>query len=245
MDAAAIVGECGDDTSLPGVYVVGSFSRGVSFVTQQMRSLNLVWALSESGAIGPGQTVAVVVGGLAGLTAATALVNRGFRTLLCESRKDYMPVQFKSILRYIHPYAHLWPDPSALRIKTHLPFLNWDADTAEKVRKAITEQFQSIEPFVITRKHHTVARISSEGGRPVITYRSPRYEREKEHIHTVIVTIGFGREPGRSYWEPDGLEYLRSGADRKVVVISGCGDGGIVDVLRARLVKTPKETIYA
>jgi hypothetical protein len=146
-----------------------------------------------------------------------------------------MPVQFKSILRYIHPYAHLWPDPAAARNKTDLPLLNWEADTADNVRKVILKEYESIEPLVITRKGYTVSGISTEGGHPVITYRSPRFEREKEAIHAVIAAVGFGREKGRSYWEPDGLEYLRYAPGRRVVVISGCGDGGIVDVLRLRL----------
>ena len=46
------------------------------FFAQQMRSLNLVWALFRTGNIKEYDQIAVIGGGLAGITAAVALLNK-------------------------------------------------------------------------------------------------------------------------------------------------------------------------
>jgi predicted NAD/FAD-binding protein len=61
----------------PGLYVIGSLERGVTIYSQQVRAHNLAWALSElhRGERKLGK-VAIVGGGIAGLTMAACLTQR-------------------------------------------------------------------------------------------------------------------------------------------------------------------------
>lgn len=70
MDATSIVLH---HMRVPGeraVYVLGSFERRLTLYSQQVRALNLVYALTSAGHLRAGQHVAVIGGGAAGLTGA-------------------------------------------------------------------------------------------------------------------------------------------------------------------------------
>jgi hypothetical protein len=56
--------------SEPGLYVVGCFERRVTLYAQQVRALNLVYALSHEKRLDAGASIAVVGGSVAGMTAA-------------------------------------------------------------------------------------------------------------------------------------------------------------------------------
>ena len=76
----------------PAVYVLGSFERRVTLYSQQVRALNLVHALTNGGHLTPGQHVAVIGGGVAGLTAAAALLHLGLNVTLLEKQADLLPL---------------------------------------------------------------------------------------------------------------------------------------------------------
>jgi threonine dehydrogenase-like Zn-dependent dehydrogenase len=62
---------------VPGLYVIGSLERGVTIYSQQVRAHNLAWALWDLQKNGHRQigNVAVVGGGIAGLTMAACLLS--------------------------------------------------------------------------------------------------------------------------------------------------------------------------
>ena len=63
---------------LPGIYLIGSLERGVTVYSQQTRAHNLIWALWElqkNGRRALGR-VAIVGGGITGLTAAACILCR-------------------------------------------------------------------------------------------------------------------------------------------------------------------------
>lgn len=64
-------------TRHPGVYVLGCLARYVTVYAQQVRALNLVDSLAKSGLLSLHSRVAVIGGGIAGLTAAAATAVRG------------------------------------------------------------------------------------------------------------------------------------------------------------------------
>jgi NADPH-dependent 2,4-dienoyl-CoA reductase/sulfur reductase-like enzyme len=91
---------------VPGspLYVVGTFDIGVTVFSQQVRALNLVWALIESGLIPttlPSTTcdapikVAIVGGGFAGLSVAAGLLKKQANTSITiyEERDTLLPLQ--------------------------------------------------------------------------------------------------------------------------------------------------------
>jgi hypothetical protein len=71
------------------LYLIGIFDRGVTVYSQQIRALNLIWALVEQGILAcklkedapdPDRrraSIAIIGGGFAGLTAAAALIKKG------------------------------------------------------------------------------------------------------------------------------------------------------------------------
>ncbi len=232
--AQVVEQECGV-AAAPGIYVVGSFSRGVSFLTQQLRSLNLVWALFELGKLSGKSTLAVIGGGLAGLSAAAAAKSKGCNVILYESSDVLMRLQANSKLRYVHPQIHRWPDVAAFKNETELPVLNWRADNAHNVRLRILRQWNRSSKGIDVRTDHEVSTISVERSQPVVTYAKPRFGRDT--VDCAVVTVGFGTErpwQSRPYWEPDGLDYRLTTSEPRIWVISGCGDGGLIDVLRLR-----------
>ncbi len=64
--------------ALRNVFALGNFARQVTFASQQLRALNLVWALLRTGRLSEGQHIAVVGAGLAGMTATVACLENGW-----------------------------------------------------------------------------------------------------------------------------------------------------------------------
>src|ERR1700722_19201607 len=78
----------------PGLFVIGSLHRRrVTFLSQQLRALNCVWAALTTRQIRAADTVAVVGGGLAGMTVTAALGQKGIRTSLFEKPTALMRAQ--------------------------------------------------------------------------------------------------------------------------------------------------------
>ena len=60
-----------------GFYVLGSFARSVTVYSQQVRAIGLIDAMLGLGKLRHDSKVAVIGGGIAGTTAAAALVKVG------------------------------------------------------------------------------------------------------------------------------------------------------------------------
>jgi hypothetical protein len=58
------------------VYLLGSFEKGLTIYSQQIRSLNLAWSMVMSAPRDSLRRVAVVGGGFAGLTVAAGLLKK-------------------------------------------------------------------------------------------------------------------------------------------------------------------------
>ena len=57
-----------DEKKYPNVYFIGGRATRLTFLSQQQRALNLVWALAREGKLQPDTRLAVIGGGLAGVT---------------------------------------------------------------------------------------------------------------------------------------------------------------------------------
>lgn len=64
-------------TIAENLYLLGTFEKGLTIYNQQVRALNLVWAMIEEVPKEVLQRVAVIGGGFAGLTAAIGLLQKG------------------------------------------------------------------------------------------------------------------------------------------------------------------------
>lgn len=225
-------------TPVKNVYVVGPFGARVSFASQQRRALNLVWALCRSKVIVSGNEtdVAVIGGGIAGVTAAAALLSRGCNVTIIEERGSLLSLQRGGHHRMVHPTINFWPNDD-LEWTTKLPFLDWFAGSSVAVVKDVTREW---EKYFAGRTSAIVPNtaVSSfkfdPATKKVVIEVGAKPFRE---VDLALVATGFGVEwdmddPLQNpYWTRDDIEDLaeRTNID---LAVSGTGDGGVIDVLR-------------
>ena len=214
--------------------------------SQQVRALNLIWALSRQATL-KSQSIVIVGGGVAGVTAAAAAMLNGAHVTLLERHDELLHLQRGCHTRYLHPRIYEWPHRDARRASAQLPILNWSVGSASDVATRILADYHRIRLHCVERQatgatleEITKVRnihISKDGSTIMWDGARPRTPR------AIILTIGFGIErtvaglPRRSYWRVDSLTQtpLDSMDHEYLVLVAGTGDGGIIDVLRASL----------
>lgn len=224
------------DKNLPATYILGGFATRVTFHSQQVRAFNLVYALYKKKKIKAGSKVCVIGGGLAGLTVAAAASIKGCEVTLYEEKDYLLGLQMGCKNRDVHPNIYDWPESGCESEITDLPCLNWSAGTAEEIRKTILVEWESDFSAIKTHVKHPVNFISKESGKPRVTINEPFVY---DSFNCVIVATGFGTEKplgsflGKSYWKSDELDqqYISPG-NLTSFLVSGCGDGGLIDALR-------------
>jgi hypothetical protein len=165
-----------------GVYVLGCLSSPLTFHAQQQRACNLVWALMATKRLTPAQSMLIVGGGLAGLTAAALACSEGMRVTLVERVTPLYFQDSSSHHRFIHPNVYEWPDPGWSIESTDLPCLNWEAGYLPSVVSTIKEQWDNIvrtEKMVVLEKTEIV-----EGWAP------PEWKAAERKV-----------EPGKPWWK--------------------------------------------
>ncbi len=207
------------------VYTVGCFSKRVTFHSQQRRALNLVWALVENEIIRKGDPIAIIGGGLAGMTAAIAADRKGAKVTLFEKHDQLMSLQRQNLTRYVHPNIYDWPKENSFEQETHLPFLNWRADYAGEIVEQIESQWQALSKKISVKLNREIKSVSSIGADLVV-----KHGIGLEPFACVILAVGFGVEKKmhpvkfRSYWQMDSLNQPeldpRYSKDRKKNILS-------------------------
>lgn len=225
------------------VYVLGSFERRITLYSQQVRALNLVYALTTEGHLTAGQHVAVIGGGAAGLTAAAALLHLGFNITLLEKQPELLPLQWGCDKRFVHPHIYEWPPPGSLEAEARLPVLGWTAGTADSVARQLRRAW---DDSVAGRRDRARVLCSIERVTLLPPGSDPRRRlswnpgNHYGDFDVVIVAVGFGVEktitpvPAHSYWRDDRLAQDDLARARRYL-ISGTGDGGLTDFLRATI----------
>lgn len=230
-----LVGQILDATTIkgkPGVYFLGPYAKRLNFRSQQNRALNLVGALKHKGRIAPGQRVAVVGGGLAGLTATVALLGSCPVTLY-ERKGSVLLRQRNTVHRYVHPTVNFWPE-EALNPTTNFPFFDWYAGRCDEVIRQLEQEWDR------TYRGKVFCHFGSRVRSLTLVDGKVRVECEGSNagdFSLVLVAAGFDEEvsirgtASASYWQPDGLDHMRDN-DEGPFTVSGAGDGGIIDALR-------------
>ena len=139
------------------LYLIGVFARGVTVYSQQIRALNLIWALVQQGTLAcklqedapdPGKraSIAIIGGGFAGLTAAAALIKKGVHAeiTIFEQRDALLPLQHGSDTRWLHPRIYDWPADDSESAVADLPVLNWTAARASDVAAQILLEWRDL-----------------------------------------------------------------------------------------------------
>lgn len=259
----------------PRVFVLGCLSKGVTVYQQQIRALNLAWALSKLGASGDRSLgeVAVVGGGVAGLTFCSAIISitKAPVTLL-EQRWDLCPLQQGSDTRWLHPLLYSWPELGSRRPSAGLPVLDWKAGRASDIASQILNKFgdrcmkcadfKREEPTVFLGLGHLridaslreIEWIGNSAVRDGRHFRAVDSTGQRRKFGTVVIATGFGLEADQrvegaiasgSYWRNDTLGQPLLSGTRLTFVVSGHGDGGLVDLCRLTIERFRQDTILS
>jgi hypothetical protein len=242
-----------------GIFLIGSLDSGVTIFNQQIRALNLIWALDRTYRLRSASAIAVVGGGIAGLTAAMALrkifsldPDPARRTItVFEKRSVLCPLQRGCATRWVHPHIYDWPKPGSTNPSAGLPIMNWREGRASDVATTIIGEWEAKQPdepkvdewrnLRYIKIHHAAKEVEWVGEQFVDGSTSPQVRGDKQKFDIIILAIGFGEEcpsskyPVVSYWrnETHGQPDL-SGRQQRYL-ISGTGDGGLIDLLRLRI----------
>jgi hypothetical protein len=250
-----------DVTSLTdAIFLIGQLDSGVTIFNQQIRALNLIWALDRAGKLRPGSAIAVVGGGIAGLTAAMALrtifsltADSLPRTVtLFEKRSVLCPLQRGCATRWVHPHIYLWPEEGSTNPSAGLPVMNWRAGRASDVAATIVTEWErgpTNKPVNVEqwrnlrylRIDHMGREIEWVGEEYKDGATSPEVRGDKRRFDIIILAIGFGNERGGSkrravsYWSNETYGQPDLLSRRLRYLVSGTGDGGLIDLLRLRI----------
>jgi glycine/D-amino acid oxidase-like deaminating enzyme len=113
------------------LYAIGLSERGITLYKQQVRALNLIYALHETDKLG--ETIAVIGGGAAGATAALAAATLGYSVSIFEQRPTLFHLQQGCDIRWLHPHIYDWPASGSDGPYAGLPLLDWEFATAAEV----------------------------------------------------------------------------------------------------------------
>jgi hypothetical protein len=230
----------------PGVFYIGPFARRVSFSSQQHRALDLIAALKSKQKLIHSNTrkpklVAVVGAGVAGITLASALRGEGCGVHLYEREEEPLILQSKAVHRLIHPTIARWPD-GEIELTTKFSFLDWFATTADNVIGHMRREWNELlspkpdDKDFIFLNNVTVTQIHADKRSVRLQVSTERNDVRPPRYDYVFVTTGFAEEETLdghsrvSYWDDDKIDEWRH--NQKPVIVSGCGDGGLIDALR-------------
>ncbi|MDQ0420292.1 hypothetical protein J2045_001311 [Peteryoungia aggregata LMG 23059] len=235
----------------PGVYVLGSFDTRITFYSQQVRALELAHALFYEHRLPANARVAVIGGGAAGLTLAAGLAMQGGVIVhLFEKAQHLLPLQGDSQRRRLDPHIYDWPNPDADHERAELPLLDWRSGSAIDVRRAVLREFSEVqmatEDRLLVRTRHAITAITPQAGRFIVSFEREAdggaRETASQEFDIVVLAIGFGLEnpfalPGTetpSYWRDAGVPGAEiAGNARPTFLVSGNGDGGLIDLIAA------------
>ena len=209
------------------LYIVGSFARSVTVYSQQVRAIGLVDALAGLGKLRHSSRVAIVGGGISGMTAAAGLWQLGIRPIIFEKESTLAELQRNSGKRYLHPHIYDWPLKSLDDKAANLPVLDWTANVASEVVKNLEAQWNQISGGA--------AEIRGEVNRLERVGRCWRVSttESSDEFDVVLCCVGFGVEGGTfsyPYWADLPLDDPQVHAENWLV--SGAGDGALTDLMR-------------
>ena len=225
-----------------GVYVLGCFERRVTFYSQQVRAINLAFSLENTEELTSDTQIAIIGGGSASLTLAAALLEwTPVSILILEKHSHIMPIQRTCQHRSLHPHLYDWPAEGSLNPDADLPFLTWYADTAEGVVTQIADAWNAL---AVQHANRIEVSCGCEDLRLVLNDRGGTLSwngdkgLKTRSFPLIVLAVGYGTEPSAlpsqtSYWAGDDLDWELNPA--KKWLVSGCGDGGLADVLRLSL----------
>jgi hypothetical protein len=213
--------------------------------------------------------VAIVGGGVAGLTAAACLLSRfnaPVPVTVFELLWDLCPLQQGADSRWLHPRIYGWPAPGSRAPGASLPVLNWSEGRASDVIRRIVRDFghhchvfakpEAPLNVVLGLKHFRIDALNNIiewiGNKAVQTgtfFRLGQMEGGSAPFDTIILAAGFGLEtrtnkyPTDSYWRNEQHGQPLLDGTQQAYVVSGFGDGALIDLCRLTIERFRQDTI--
>lgn len=228
---------------MDGIYILGCLAPLLYIHAQQQRAFNLAWALRKERKIWEGCEVAIVGGGIAGVSAAIALAASKTKVTLFERMYRTMTFQRGNLTRFVHPNVARWPDAGSGYPITHMPIMNWRAGTVDTVNRELEQQWDAARE--VLRKKGAVEVLAEQD----VTKAEWRADKKKVCLQAngkeycfdiAVLAVGYGIELSKhgtsSYWHNDDFAQPVLGPEKeKKYLVSGIGDGALTEVLRLRL----------
>lgn len=206
--------------------------------------------------------VAIVGGGFAGLTVAAGLLMKGadVSITIFEQRDTLLPLQQGSDSRWLHPRIYDWPGEGTEASAAWLPVLNWTAARASDVvvqilagwKKIVSAQGDNQPTLYCNAGHLQIHETGRSSRRLQIEWvGEPRNPIDgtasgeagtaavgrSDAFDVVILATGFGleRDGALSYWRNETVGQPSLDQPRQTFLVSGQGDGAMIDLLRLRI----------
>lgn len=256
-----------------GVTVYSQQMRALNLVWAGVRS-GVIPSLSEGQQAQPREevSIAIVGAGFAGLTVAAALLkkNANARIVLFEQCDALLPLQQGSDSRWLHPRIYDWPKAGSEASVAMLPLLNWTAARASDVVVQVLSQWRTIAEsaaeksieVICNARHLQIHETPKSSDKLHIewvgevrdpcdgTARDDKQDagagasRDFDHV---ILTTGFGleRDGALSYWRNETIAQPSLDEPRATYLVSGQGDGAMIDLLRIRIAQYRQDRILS
>jgi hypothetical protein len=235
------------------VFFLGVQERRLAIINQQVRAFNLAYSIAQ---YKPHSPVAIVGAGIGGLTFAAACVLQGLRVCVFEEHSRPIPMQHKSP-REISPYILEWPSDRSIENDTDLPWMNWTAGPASQARLRMLFQYDALrksskyktgfiglhpgrvfQQMKVGEVRESNQRFTIVNSASLLKQGAEQAEDIPSSFDCVVICTGFGaersikaiRQHSLSYWDENRLSPL-SLVDGKPVLVSGVGDGGLIEAL--------------
>lgn len=209
------------------LFAMNPFLPRQNFYSQQLRALALVEVIAELHLPVGERNVLIVGAGVAGRTLAAAFSAIGASVRLIDvSTRDFERYR-NAVHRELHPNIIFWPAQKPVPA-TALPFLNWAQASAKEVVAGLAEEWDDSfgHKIGILPEEVTAIRQSPDA----IELALKKGGALKGDL--CVLAMGFkderrvGTLKSPSYWSPGAV------ADEdQAVLVSGSGDGGLIDVL--------------
>lgn len=255
----------------PGLYLIGSLERGLTVYNQQLRAHNLAWALWELNKHNKNENIhriAIVGGGVAGLTTAACFLSlfENVSITLFEQLWDLCPLQQGSDNRWLHPRIYEWPAPGSRAPGASLPVLNWSEGRASDVARTIVSEFRNfadafdkrrerlgvllgLRHFQINAAERRIEWIANKTVRAGAFFHIGEAEGDSGIYDIIVLAAGFGLEnqspnyPTHSYWRNEQLGQPLLDGTRQNFLVSGFGDGALIDLCRLTIERYRQDTV--
>jgi hypothetical protein len=252
------------ESSIRSAYSSTFFARrNISIVDQQSRCFNLCWALHKTRRIRATDHVAIIGGGISGLTCAVALAAWTNCLVSILERDSTLLTRFRRAAhRYIHPDlnhrggsdGYLIYDPHK---PTRFPFMNWSGDYAPTVAGELIRKFEHYRGSLNIALHlnTTVCKPRAVSGGVELAILEP--SRPTMKFDAVVFATGFGEEGlnpdthtnDSSYWlSGNPLSYRASPLRKKGperVLVSGNGDSAVIEIAQLLIKDFSHEHIFS